>query len=515
MDVASRVAKNTGFLYGRIVVNVFISLFSTRLVLNALGVSDFGIYNVIGGAIGMLTFLNSAMTEATQRFMSHAQGEGDRQKQNSIFNVSFILHVAIALLIAGMLEVAGYFLFDGILEIPEDRIRVAKLVFQFMIVSTLFTIIKVPFDAVMNAHENMFLVALLGISLSILKLGIAIYITYTSFDELIVYGLLMALAHILLMGFSLYYCYQKYEEVEFTRIKLVKEKQLIKEMGSFAGWSLLNHSAWIITIQGTSIVLNSFFGVVVNAAQGIASQVTNQLSNFSITMQKALNPVIVKSEGGQNRQFMLSTAVVGSKFAFYILAILSVPVLIEMPYILKLWLKDVPEFAVIFCRLNLIRMPVSALTSTFYVAVGAIGNIKRIAVWESFLSICVLPVSYLLFQSGASPSVIYLVLLGVAAGRSIGRVYFLKKQGGLSLRFYLVDVLVRCIGVFVIAFAASLLPWFFQEEGFVRLLLVLVINIFAFFGSLLLFGLNKTEKKLLFRLIGVLANKIGVIKNNT
>ena len=506
MDVATRVVRNTGFLYVRIIINIFISLFSTRIVLNVLGVEDFGIYNVIGGVIGMLTFLNSAMTEATQRFMSHAQGEGNIQKQKSIFNVSVILHLAVAIFFLLALEIAGYFLFDRVLEIPAERLNVAKMVYQFMIVGTFFTILKVPFDAVINAHENMLFVAILGIVLSFLKLGIAIYISYTNFDALTLYGLLMAVSYILLMMFTMAYCLREYEEAKLN-FRLIPDIKLLKEMGSFAGWSLLNHSAWIITIQGTSIILNSFFGVVVNAAQGIANQITNQLRDFSITMQKALNPVIVKSEGENNRGHMLSTALIGSKFSFFILSFMSIPVLIEMPYILDLWLKDVPDFAVVFCRLNLIRMPVSTLTSTFYVAIGAIGNIKQTAIWESFISICVLPISYLMFKAGMSPSTIYIILLLVAIARSGGRVYFLHQNGGLSIRHFIINVVFRCLGVFIIAFSISSIPLFLKEPSFLRLIIVLFVSAISFIIPVLVFGLDTNERRLVGKVLSNFLNR--------
>ena len=213
MEQAKRVAKNTGFLYARMAITVFISLYVTRLVLAALGAEDFGTFSVVGGAIAMLTFLNAAMTAASQRFMSYAQGEGNNHKQKNIFNVSVLLHFFIAIAVVLLLEGAGYIFFNGLLKINPERMHAAKLIYQFLIVSTFFTIISVPYDAVINAHENMFFVAVLGIIESLLKLGIALFITYTVFDKLISYGFLMALLAIFLLLVRRVYCHRKYEEV--------------------------------------------------------------------------------------------------------------------------------------------------------------------------------------------------------------------------------------------------------------------------------------------------------------
>lgn len=507
MNTAKRVAKNTGFLYVRMAINVIVALYSTRLILDALGVEDFGIFNLVAGVIGMLTFLNSAMTEASQRFMAYAQGEAAELKQKRVFNVSMLLHIIMVVIVLLILEVAGYFLFRGVLEIPENRVKVAKIVYQFMILSTLFTIIKVPYDAVLNAHENMFLVALLGIIHSLLKLGIALYITYTKFDQLITYGLLMAVLSLVILIITRTYCHKKYKEVE---LKLIKhsDKKIFKEMMGFAGYRTLTTSVFIFTMQGTSIILNSFFGVVVNAAQGIANQITVQLANFSKTMLKALNPVIVKSEGEKNRKQMLRISMLGSKISFFLITFLSVPVLIEMPFIFKIWLKDIPEYAVVFGRLNLLRIPFSLLTVTLPVAIGAIGRIKEVSIWESVFFVAVLPASYIMYKLGSPPQVIYKNLILMVIGVAAVRVYFLKKLGGLSIKLFVLNNVVRCLGVFVVTVLIASVPLLYYDEGFVRLIIVVFLSSVAFVGTAILFGLNKNEKHQVKLLLSSLREKI-------
>jgi len=496
MQPAKRVAVNTGILYAKMGITVFISLYATRLILAALGAEDYGIFNVVGGAIAMLTFLNIAMASASQRFMSYAQGEGDEQKQKYIFNVSVSLHFLVAIAVFLLLQVAGYFLFNGILEIPEERMDVAKLLYQFMLVSTFFTIVSVPYDAVINAHENMLLVAILGIIESVSKLAIAIYITYTAFDKLLTFSILMVSLPILLLVLRSIYCHRKYEEVELAPRKYYN-RRLFKEMTSFASWKLLSSTASIVAMQGITIILNSFFGVIVNAAQGVANQVSGQLMAFSNTMLKALNPVIVKSEGEKNRTQMLKASMTGNKISFFLLSFFAIPVLIEMSFILNFWLKDVPDFAIVFCRLSLINAGIDQLTVTFSTAIGATGRIKKVSFWNSMVYIALLPASYLAFKLGASPEAIYVNLIGMTVVLSILRVLFTYHLCGLELGQFTSDLLVPCLSTTLATAIIAYTPTFFLDAGLVRLVVVVILNVLTFLTLLFLIGLKDEEKKLI------------------
>ncbi|MEI6067814.1 MAG: hypothetical protein WCP96_10765 [Methylococcaceae bacterium] len=324
MQAIHRVATNTGILYLRMAITVFISLYATRLVLTALGVEDFGLYNLVGGVIAMLGFLNASMAGATQRFMSFAQGAGDIDKVKRIFNMSTLLHIGIALVVVIVLEIAGYFFFNGLLDIAVDRMATAKLVYQFMVISTLFTIVSVPYEAVITSHENMLFYAILGIVESVLKLAIALYITYgtldlptglsisaeqihitySTFDNLIVYGLLMAVLSILMLLIRRIYCHRKYSECELS-LKKHYDKSLLKQISGFAGWSFMGTASSMIANYGQGILMNVFFGTVVNAAQGVTNQISGQLGVFATTLLKALNPMIDKSEGAGDRRLMI------------------------------------------------------------------------------------------------------------------------------------------------------------------------------------------------------------------
>jgi len=510
MEPAHRVVKNTSILYARMGITVFISLYTTRLILAALGTSDFGILNVVGGSIAMLMFLNNAMTGATQRFMSYAQGAGEMNRQKQIFNVSVVLHLVIAFIIIILLESVGYFLFNGILNFSSNRIITAKLIYHFMVVSTFFTIISVPYDAVINAHENMFFFAILGIIESVLKLVIALYIFQTSFDKLAIYGLLMVVLSISLLIVRQLYCHHHYTE---CRIQLKKHfnKVLLKEMTSFASWSFLGATTSMIGINGQSVVLNIFFGTVVNAAEGVAAQISGQLGAFATTMLKALNPIIAKSEGAGNRLMMLKASMVGSKLSFFLLIIFYIPVLIEMPFVFKLWLKIVPDYTVIFCRLLLIRNLVEQLYTTLTNSIAAVGKIKKFQIYSSMFYVVPLFVSYFLFMIQMPPYTIYAVFLFFSFVSCGITVYFSHKICDLSIPIYLKNIVLRCVASFIIIFFISSIPSFFLDQGFKRLLITTAISSVSYFIVVWLIGLTNQEKAKSIDILKVLINRLQLL----
>lgn len=316
MSTASRVAKNTGYLYAKMGITMFISLYTTRLVLNSLGDVDFGIFNIVGGAIAMLGFLNAAMAGATQRFMSYSEGEGNKEKQKQIFNISIVLHTAISLLVGVVLLVVGYFFFHGILNIPPDRQFAAKVVYGSLIVSTMFTVMNVPYDAMLNAHENMRYYAIVGIIESLLKLAVAFAVVYTTSDKLIVYGMLMAVMPLITLTIMRVYCHRRYEECIWAPRRYF-DHGLMREMTGFAGWNFVSTTLAMVGYYGQGIVLNYFFGPLLNAAYGIVTQLNGQLLVLSNNMLKALNPVIVKNEGTKNRHKMLDISLFGNKLSFF------------------------------------------------------------------------------------------------------------------------------------------------------------------------------------------------------
>ena len=407
--------------------------------------------------------------------------------------MSILLHLRIVLIIFLVLEITGYFIFNGILNIDPARMYSAKLIYQFMIISTLFSVITVPYDALLNAHENMLFYAILGIIESILKLAIAIFITYVNGDKLIYYGALMALLSIALLIINRVFCHKRYPETKIN-LKANYDKELLKKMSGFAGWSFLGLSSSMIASYGQGIVLNIFFGTLVNAAQGVANQVSGQLGAFATTMMKALNPVIAKSEGAGNRELMIKAAMMGSKISFFLLMFFIVPVLIEMPYIFKFWLKNVPDFAVLFCQLLLIRNLIEQLFLTLCTSIAAVGNIRRYQIFASILWSLPLLASFILFKLGFASYYLYISFIIYSIASSILILYFSHVNFDLKISDFLKNIILKCSLCFIITLIFAMLPVLLMNEGLIRLSLVLIISTFTFVITVWFIGFSFKER---------------------
>lgn len=497
MSTAKRVIKNTGFLYIKMGITVFVSLYTTRLILASLGSSDFGIFNVVGGAIGMLGFLNSTLANATQRFMSYAEGEGNIDKKKEIFNVSISLHLIIAGITGLILLSIMPFLFDSVLNIEPNRIVAAKIVYSSLIISTLLTIINVPYDAVMNAHENMLYYSIIGVFESFLRLAIALACVYSSSDKLIVYGVLMACIPFVTLSIMKVYCHKKYEECVLQPRKYWDLK-LVKTIASFSGWNFLTAISSLFTAQGMGLVLNHFYGTRLNAAQGIANQLNGQLSAFSVTMLKALNPVIVKNAGAGNIDAMNRTTMAGCKFSALLIMLFAVPFMFEMPYILSLWLKNVPEWTVTFCVLQLVQTIICQMANPAATAVYAQGDIKGYAIYKSIMNILPLFLSFVSFKFGASPIWLYIPMIVVwAIGGDIVIVMYAQKKCALKIADYLTTVCKPIASVCSCMVLFGMAVCLFFETGLFRLILTFVLTTMGLLVGMYFFGMNNTEKQIL------------------
>ena len=507
MSTATRVIKNTGFLYAKMGITMFISLYTTRLILNSLGASDFGIFNIVGGAISMLGFLNAAMAGATQRFMSIAQGEQNLEKQKQIFNVGLVLHFVLSIFVGIALLSIGYFFFHGILNIPSDRIFAAQIIYGSLIISTIFSIMTAPYEAIMNAHENMKYYAMIGIFEALLKLSIAIIIVYTQSDKLIVYGILMAFIPIITLSLMRIYCHKNYSECVISP-RNYWDRSVLKGMSTYAGWSFIDAMTSITASNGLSIVLNHFWGTILNAAQGIANQVGGQLTLFSQNMMKALTPVIMKNEGAGNRKFMLQIATLGCKYSFIILALFAIPFIIETPYVLKLWLKNVPEWATTFCRLQLIRSMFEQMTVNLWSAIAAQGDIKRFYACKSILNFSPLHFCYIGFKYGLPPYWLYIFWIlcwGILNGILI--IYFAKRQCKLSIKEYVYVVLKPILILSIAVSCIGIIPSIILPESLLRLIITIITCLIVFLIAYWMSS-SKNEKAAIINISTKILNRI-------
>ena len=494
MTVSERILKNTVILYVKMGITVIISLYTTRLILNALGASDFGIFGVVGGVITMLGFLNSAMAGATQRFMSYSQGQGNKERQRYIFNNSLVLHWGIAIIVGLLLELAALLFFNGILNIEPSRIEAAKWIYHFMVISTMFTIVSVPYDAAINAHENMLYYSIVGILESVLKLVIALYVVSTFYDKLIAYGLLMAVLAIFLLIIKQLYCQLKYKECKI-RIKEYISKDVIKELTGFAGWNFIGSAGTLLGNCGGNVVVNHFFGTSINAAQNVGAQLRGQMQTFSNNMLKALTPVIVKKEGAGDHQAMLKFSLTGSKLSFLMFALFAIPFIVETPFILKVWLKNVPEWSVCFSRFQMIIALMEQLTITLGTTISATGKIKEINVFSSIARFVPLFLYVLIFALGAQAYWQYVIIL-INFGLILNgfTIYQCKKHCGLSVNLFCKTVLYPCCFCSVLSLIIGSIPVVLMEESWMRFIISSCMTLSSYLLAIYYVGFNGEEK---------------------
>lgn len=508
MSTSARVVKNTGFLYLRMGITVIISLYTTRLVLASLGEVDFGIFNVIGGSIAMMGFLNSTMANATQRYMSYAEGEDNAENKVKIFNVSLILHLIIGLLTILMLLGLMPLFFERLLSIPTERIVTAKFVYYALIFSTFLTIINVPYDALLNAHENMGYYAIVGIIESILKLGIAIICVYSDGDTLLIYSILMALLPLFTLSIMRIYCHKHYSEC-IIGFRKYWDYSLVKSIALFSGWNFLTAISSLFTVQGLSVVLNHFYGSILNAAQGIANQVNGQLSAFSANMMKALNPVIVKRTAINGAVSNITFS--GCKFSGILILLFAVPVAIKIEYILSIWLTDVPAWTALFCQLQLTHTVIVQIANPLSTAIYGNGNIKYYAIFKSITNILPVILTIVAFKYGCSPLwlyLIYIAVMGICGDCVI--VYFAQSNCGISRLQFLKIVVVPVLGIACVMYAFGCgIVSIFPDESFAMFILCGIMTTLGLVLSLCLFGLTKDERRSVTALFSGLISKVS------
>lgn len=480
MSTTTRVIKNTGFLYVKMGITVFISLYTTRLILASLGASDFGVFNIVGGAITMLGFLNSTMANATQRFMSYAEGANDLLKKKQVFNVSMVLHIGVALLTGLILLAAMYPLFNGIFNIQQDRIFAAEVIYLSLVVSTMFTIVNVPYDAVMNAHENMLYYALIGIFEAFLKLIVAFACVYTTSDKLIAYGILMAIIPFITLTIMKIYCHRKYEEC-FIGFKKYWSRGLVKDIASFSGWNFLTAISSLASYYGSGLVLNHFFGTILNAAQGIANQVNGQMSTFSLNLMKAVNPVIVKRAGAQDVEAMNKATLASGKYSTLLIVFFAIPFMLEMHYVLNVWLKDVPEWTSLFCCLQLVITIICQMASSAATSIYAQGNIKWYAIYKSVMNVVPIIATYIAYIFGGAPYWLYIAMITIwAIGGNIVIIRYANKVSNLKIIAFFREIVFPVISVVILMLALGYLPQLLMVEGFYRFIVSCVITSLVF-----------------------------------
>lgn len=483
----ARIAKNTLMLYFRMFIIMAVGLYTSRVILNTLGVEDYGIYNVVGSIVAMFTFVNSAMSSATSRFLTFALGEGNFTKLRKTFSVSITVHLLIALLVILLAETIGLWFFSCKLNIPAARQDAAMWVFQLSILSTVVSIMSVPFNSSIIAHEKMSAFAYISISDAVLKLLIVYLLSIVSFDKLKVYAVLLFFGQCFNQIIYMIYCFKKFPEVT---LNLELDKRLFYEMFSFASWSLLGNIAYVTYTQGLNMLLNVVFGPAVNAARGIAVQVQVTIYNFVNNFQTAINPQLVKSYATGDWEYQRKLICYSSKLSFFLLCILAAPVFLEAPYILRLWLVQVPEHTVNFVRIMLFISLIDTLSIPIFFSIGATGKVRMSNIIVSSILIAILPISWLLLKMNFPAESVFIVHLSCAILAQIARIIIFNHLTGFSIRYYLQKVISPSLFVLLlISIAGYIIISVFPNENFINLLTVCLLSVIwnltiIYFGGL-------------------------------
>lgn len=507
-----RIAKNTLLLYLRMFYSLIISLFTARVVLNSLGFTDYGIYNVVGSVVSMFVFLRSALGNATHRFVTFSLGVGDYDRLNKVFSTGVIVHFVLGLIIVVLAETIGlWFLYEKMI-IPEERMVAAQWCYQFSVMSCFLSVICVPYDAEIIAHEKMGVFAMVQVFNSTMSLVVAYLISHTGFDRLIFYAFLLFLIQVLNRVFFGYYCGRHFQECHF---KWTKDKALIKEMTSFAGWSMFGNLAAVCYTQGLNILLNMFFGPAVNAARGIAVQVQGIVQDFITNFQKAVNPQITKSYASQDLDRLRRLIYLSSKFSFYLMLLLSMPIFFEAPMLLRLWLGDLPDHTINFIRILSPIMLVKTLENSISVSKQAVGNIRNYQIVVGGLLLTILPLSYVALKFGAPVESVFVIHLCVAMLSQMVRVIMVRKDIGLSMREYVSRVIVRLVIVTLVSSIGPLIAYALLPENIWTMFVVGIISCTSVALSVMLIGVTPNEREFIMQYVRYFCNKFKFSRKKT
>lgn len=492
-----RIAKNTLMLYVRMLFSMLVSLYTSRVVLNTLGVEDYGIYNVVGGFVAMFSIISGSLSASVSRFLTFELGKGDMNRLKETFSTSLLIHLALAGLVFLLAESIGVWFLNAQMVIPSERLYAANWVFQASVLSFMFGLASTPYNASIVSHERMSAFAYIGILDTILRLLIVLFIAYVPwhFDRLIVYSLLLVAVGMSLQGIYLSYCRRNFEE---CRLIFHFNKECWKEMSSFAGWNFIGSLSGLLKGQGVNILLNLFFGPAMNAARGIANSVNVAISGFAGNFMTALNPQITKTYATGDQKYTFSLTERGARFSFYFILMFALPVIFETDFILTLWLKQVPEHAVNFVRLVLFLSLCDVLSNTLITLQLASGKIRNYQLAVGGMQLLNFPVSYICLAIGLSPESVLVVAIVISLLCLLLRLIFLRSMTGLPVRHYLRHV---CCNVLAVSIVASILPaltYYTQPDGWIRFVSVTSICLLCVGASVYFIGCSKSERTYIY-----------------
>lgn len=503
---SKRIAKNTIVLYIRMLVLMFISLYTSRIVLNALGITDYGIYNVVGGVVAMFSIISGSLSGAISRYIAYELGKGSTTKLNLVFCSSVNIQLILIIFIIILLETIGLWFLNYRIVVPPDRMVAANWVFQFSIITFAINLLSVPYSATIVAHEKMEAFAYISIFDGVSKLAIAFLILMSPIDRLIYYGLLSMIISLIQRFLYSYYCTKHFPECKF---RIIIEYKILKEMFGFAGWNFIGASSVILRDQGGNILINLFFGPTVNAARGIAMSVNSAVSGFVNNFMVAINPQITKSYAAGDMNYMFKLTFQGARLSYYIILILALPILFTTPYLLHLWLDVVPEYAPSFARLVLIFTMSESLASPLITVMLATGNIRNYQLIVGGLQLLNLPLSYAGLMLGMPPQTVFITAIFVSIICEFARLLMLNRMIGLQIKKFLYDVYFNALCVSLIAsIPIFAIKYFLADDNIFAFIIICCISLLSSITTIYFVGCNRSDRTLIKSYVRSFINKL-------
>lgn len=500
-----RIAKNTLLLYVRMLFLMVVSLFTSRVILNTLGVEDFGIYNVVGGIVAMFTIISGSLTSAISRFLTFELGKGDKEKLKTIFSTSVNIQLGLSAIIILIGEIVGIWFLNNQMNIPAERMMAANYILQCSLGIFVLNLLSVPYNASIIAHEKMGAFAYISILDIILKLAVAYAIMLFPFDRLISYGVLLLAESIFIRLIYGLYSKRNFEECTYH---LIYDKAVLRKMVSFAGWNFLGVTAGTLNTQGVNILMNVYFGVTVNAARGIAVQAGAAISQFVQSFTTAVNPQITKSYAVGDITYMHTLVCQSSKFSAYLFLLMAIPLSVETPEIFEIWLKNPPEYAVLFFRLSLLgTLMDSVLSNSLMTAIFATGDIKKYQVYVTICGGTVFPLSWLAYLMGASPDSTYIIYFIIYCVVLYVRLYVIQQKVHLQIKEYARRVLVKFIPVAVLSYLVPISIAYLMPASFGRILITTIVSVVITCAIIYSIGLTIGERNMVMSKVKKITNK--------
>ena len=493
-----RIAKNTLLLYVRMFVIMAITLFTSRVVLTTLGVVDFGIYNVVGGVVAMMGILNGAMSVSTQRYLTFELGRKDALRLKQVFSMCFTIFVILAFIAIFLAETIGLWFLNTQMMIPDDRMAAANWVYQFSILACVSSLMVIPYNATIIAHERMNVYAYVGILEVVLKLAIVYLLLVIPADRLACYGLLVFLSQSIVTCTYILYCIKHFKESHY---KFYWERTLFTELISYSGWNLFGSISSLVKGQGLNILLSMFFTPAVNAARGIAYQINAAITQFFTNFYTAVRPQITKYYAQGDMAEMTKLVFRSSKMSFYLILLVSMPIIIETPYIVNLWLGQLPEYVVPFTRLIIAISAIDSMATPLMTAAHATGNIRLYQSSVGTMTMLNIPISYLFLKWGFSPMVVFYVSLSISIVCLFMRLWIVRKLMEFPVKEYIIKVFGSSLLVCAIALVIPLLAYIHMPEDIYSVLLICILCIVSSIGTIYCIGLNAQERQFVSEII--------------